>query len=357
VHFGSDNVVGASRKVLDAIVAANDGAMPSYGEDALAARVKGRLRDLFEHEVEVFMVPGGTAANGLSLACLSPPWGEIFCHEESHVMTDECGAPENFTGGAKLVGLQGVGGKIGVDALRSALEAPRRGVHSVVPAALTLTNLTECGTLYRPDEVAALAGLARRHGLKVHMDGARFANAIAGSGASPAEMTWKAGIDVLSLGATKNGALAAEAVVFFDPALAESMPMRRMRGGLLVSKGRLLSSQFEAWLDGDHWLDLARHANTMAARLRNGLAAVPGIRVPWPAEGNEVFPVLPERLERALLAQGFRFHRWRSGSLPDGGGPGAGEALVRMVCSFATREEDVDKLIAAAAAATEPSPA
>jgi threonine aldolase len=350
MHFGSDNVVGASRKVLDAIVAANDGAMPSYGEDEIAKRVSGTLAEVFEHEVSVFMVPGGTAANGLSLACIVPPFGEIFCHVESHVMTDECGAPENFTGGAKLKGLQGVGGKIGLDALKAELEAPRRGVHSVKPAALSITNLTECGTLYRPGEIAALSGLARQHGLKVHMDGARFANAVVGSNASPAELTWKSGVDVLSLGATKNGALAAEAVVFFNPADAEGMAERRMRGGLLVSKGRFLSSQFEAWLDGGHWLDLARHANACAARLAAGLAGIADVRVPWAVEGNEVFPVIPVAMEQRLLGEGFRFYRWRSGSLPADQHVADGDVMVRMVCSFATKTEDVDRLVSRAAA-------
>lgn len=350
MHFGSDNVVGASRKVLDAIVAANDGAMASYGEDEIARRLEGRLRDLFGHDLRMFLVPGGTAANGLCLAALAPPWGEVFCHPESHVMTDECGAPEHFTSGAKLKAVPGLGGRIGFDALKAELETPRRGIHSVTPAALSLTNLTECGTAYRPEEVAALAGLARRHGLRVHMDGARFANALVATGASPAEMTWKAGVDMLSLGATKNGALACEAVICFDPALAESLPMRRMRGGLLVSKGRFLSSQLEAWLDGEHWLDLARHANAMAARLAGALAAVPGVRLAWPSEGNEVFPILPERLEQALLAEGFRFYRWRSGSLSPGDMPAAGEVLVRMVCSFATDAAMVDRLAARATA-------
>lgn len=351
MHFGSDNVVGASPQVIEAIVAANEGAMASYGEDEIAKAVEKQLGAIFEHEVSVFLMATGTAANGLALACLSPPWGEIVCHRDAHVMTDECGGPEQWTGGAKLTPLEGVGGKIQPATLRASLEAPRRGIHSVAPAALSLTNLTECGTAYSAAETAALAAIAKEHGLKVHLDGARFSNALVGQKATPAELTWKAGVDVLCLGATKNGAMAAEAVIFFDKALAETAEHRRMRAGHLLSKGRLLSSQFQGWLQDDHWLALARKANAAARRLAEGVRRTNAMRLAWPVEGNEAFIVMPEATEQKLLAQGFRFYRWRAESMAEDERPAAGEVLCRFVCSWQREERDVDAFLEAASKA------
>jgi threonine aldolase len=349
MHFGSDNVVGASPQVMQALLAANDaGPMNSYGEDEIAKRVEAEFARIFETDVAVFLMPTGTAANGLALACLSPPWGEIFCHQDAHVMTDECGGPENWTGGAKITPLPGVGGKIAPATLTAALDAPRRGIHSVAPAALSLTNLTECGTAYSAGETAALASIAKAHGLKVHLDGARFSNALAGGNASPAELTWKVGVDVLCLGATKNGALAAEAVVFFDKALATTASYRRMRGGHLLSKGRLLSGQFEGWLKDDHWLDLARRANAAAKRLASGLSGAGGIRLAWPVDGNEVFAVMPKAVEQRLLTEGFRFYRWRAEAMQPDEKPGAGEVLCRLVCSWRTESADIDRIVSSA---------
>jgi len=351
MHFGSDNVVGASPRVLEAVLAANEDAMASYGEDEIAAEVERRLGAIFETEARVFLMATGTAANGLALACLAPPWGEIFCHRDAHVMTDECGGPEAWTGGAKITPLDGVGGKIPPETLAAALEAPRRGIHSVAPAALSLTNLTECGTAYSAAEMAALAGIAKRHGLKVHLDGARFSNALVQSGATPAELTWKAGVDVLCLGATKNGAMAAEAVIFFDQALAETAAHRRMRGGHLLSKGRLLSSQFKGWLEDDHWLALARRSNDAAQRLAQGLRRLNAMRLAWPVEGNEVFVVMPEETERRLLAEGFRFYRWRDESMAEAERPAKDDVLCRLVCSWRTEDRDVDAFLEAASKA------
>lgn len=350
MHFGSDNVVGASDQVLQGIVEANHGAVPSYGEDPLAAEVQARLAEIFEHDVHVLLMATGTAANGLALACMAPPWSEILCHHDAHVMTDECGGPEQWTGGAKITPLPGVGGKLLPATVDAALSAPRRGIHSVMPAALSLTNLTECGTRYSAAETSALSAVARAHGLKVHLDGARFSNALAGGNESPAELTWKAGVDVLCLGATKNGALAAEAVIFFDKALAETAAYRRMRGGHLLSKGRLLSSQFSAWLAQDHWLQLAGSANKAAERLSAGLSQVPGLRLAWPTDGNEVFAVMPEWLEARLLAEGFRFYRWRHEAMAKEQTPLQGEVLCRLVCSFQTTGTIVDQLVDAARA-------
>ncbi|MGL4241531.1 MAG: threonine aldolase family protein, partial [Beijerinckiaceae bacterium] len=252
------------------------------------------------------------------------------------------------TAGAKITPLPGYGGKIAPETLKAALEAPRRGIHSVKPAALSLTNLTECGTAYSAGETATLSAIAREHGIGVHLDGARFSNALVGQNASPADLTWKSGVDVLTLGATKNGALAAEAVIFFDRALAETASYRRMRGGHLLSKGRLISGQFAGWLKDGHWLELARMANANAQRLADGLRRNGGVRLAWPVDGNEVFAVMPETLEQALLKAGFRFYRWRAESMKPAEKPGKGEVLCRLVCSYRTSPADVDALIAAA---------
>jgi threonine aldolase len=348
MHFGSDNVVGASPQVMQALMDANAaGPLHSYGEDEIGQRVTAEFARIFDTDVAVFLMATGTAANGLALACLTPPWGEIFCHQDAHVMTDECGGPEQWTGGAKITPLPGVGGKILPATLRAALEAPRRGIHSVAPSALSLTNLTECGTAYSAKETAALASIAKAHGLKVHLDGARFSNALAGSTSTPAQLTWKAGVDVLCLGATKNGALAAEAVIFFDRDLAATASHRRMRGGHLLSKGRLLSGQFEGWLKDGHWLDLARQANGAARRLAKGLQGIGrGVRLAWPVQGNEVFVLISEKTEQKLLAEGFRFYRWRRESLQDDAKIAKIEVLCRLVCSYQTPNSSIDSFIA-----------
>lgn len=341
--FTSDNAFGVAPEILDAIARANVGAVSSYGGDEITARLQRRFSDVFACEVVVFPVATGTAANALSLATLTPPYGAIFCHEEAHVNVDECGAPEMFSGGAKLVSLRGANGKIDADGFEEALRNYRKGdVHQVQPACLTLTQSTEAGTVYTPRELKSLASLAHERGLAVHMDGSRFANALVSLGCTPAEMTWKAGIDVLSFGATKNGALAAEAVVFFDPAKAADFTFRRKRGGHLFSKMRFLSAQLEAYLDNDLWLHLARHANAMAARLAQGLGALEGAKLASPVEANEIFVRLSIATIDRLKSAGAAFHPWPKS------GDGAAGATVRLVTSFATQEADVDAFLAAA---------
>ena len=352
MFFASDNGLGASDKVMRAIVEANAGPRLGYGRDDATRHVERRLSDLFEREVGVYMVITGSAANGLALSTLTPPWGIVLCHDESHVMEDECCGPEFFTGGAKLVGIPGAGAKIGVAALERTLKKlPRRVPHNAPAHALSITQSTEYGLTYSVDEVKALAGIAKAHDLAVHMDGARFANAVAQLGCSPAEVTWKAGVDVLSFGTTKGGGLACEAIVFFDPARGTDMVRRRMRGGHLLSKHRFLAAQMDAFLDGGHWLELARHANAAASRLAAGLKAVPGVRVPFTPEANGVFPILPVHVEAALKAAGALFYPWSDRSLPDGVTVGADEVIVRLITSFATTDEDVDRFVATAAAA------
>ena len=281
----------------------------------------------------------GTAANALALAVMTPPFGAVYCHAEAHILVDECGAPEFYAGGARLVPVDGADGKIAAADLAAVLDAAGAcDVHRVQPAALSLAQLTECGTAYRVDEIAALAGVARGHGLRVHMDGARFTNALVGLGCTPAEMTWRAGVDILSFGATKNGAWAAEAIIVFKPELAREMAYRRKRAGHLLSKMRFVSVQLEAYLADGLWLANARHANAMAARLAVGLAALPGVRLLYRAAGNQVFAELPEPMLSGLLADGFLFYRW----------DGAGVATVRLVTAFNTRADDVEAFIEAA---------
>lgn len=336
-NFGSDNVTGAHPRVTEALMRAAEGPAIPYGGDDWTARVEDRLRAVFDKpELRAFPVATGTAANSLALACVTPPWGAVICHADAHVQVDECGAPEMFTGGAKLIPVQGADGKLTVDAIAPPLAAAAaRDVHRVRPSALTLTQATEAGTVYTPAEVSALATAAHDAGLKVHMDGARFANALAALGCTPAEATWKAGVDMLSFGATKNGCWAAEAVVFFDPALAEGFEYRRKRAGHLVSKMRFVSAQLEAYLADDLWMDNARHANACAARLAEGLRAA-GVRLAHPVQANEIFAHLPEDARARVAEAGFLVIPW--GDL----GPDA----VRMVCAFNTRMEDVERLIA-----------
>lgn len=339
MNFRSDNVAGAHPAILEALVRANAGAVPSYGDDALTSRVETRLRDLFEAPAAaVFLVPTGTAANALALSVLTPPYGAVYCYQNAHVEVDECGAPEFYTGGAKLVLLPGAHGRIAPATLAEALAQPNHGVHHVQPAALSLTQATCDGTVYSQDDVRALCAIAREKGLRVHMDGARFANALVTLGCSPAEATWKAGVDALSFGATKNGAMGAEAVILFDPARAADFAFRRKRGGHLFSKMRFLAAQMDAYLEGDLWLRNASHANAQAARLAAGLARVPGVRMAHPVEGNELFAEMPEAILDGLLADGFGLARW----------PVPGACVARLVTAFDTREADVDLLIAAA---------
>ncbi len=338
MNFCSDNTTGAAPEILAALAAANDGAAMPYGNDDFTRRVEARIAEVFETEADVFLVATGTAANALSLSVMTPPFGAVYCHARSHIQCNECGAPEFYSGGAKLVPLPGDDGRIAAGDLLAALAAHDPGVHHVQPAAVSLSQSTEAGTVYAVDAVRAIADVAHDHGLKVHMDGARFANALVALGCSPADATWRAGVDALCLGATKNGAFAAEAVVLFDRALAETFAYRRKRGGHLLSKGRFLAVQFEAYFAGGLWLKNAAHANAMAARLADGLDGVPGAALYHPVEANEVFVSLPEPVIAGLLDDGFQFYRWQR----------EGATLVRLVAAFNTRAEDVDAFAAAA---------
>lgn len=337
MNFCSDNTAGAHPKILAALSAANDGAAMPYGNDDLTRRVEARIAELFERDCAVFLVGTGTAANVLALSAMTPPWGVVYCHPGAHINCDECGAPEFYTGGAKLVTVPGSDGKLAAADLDAAITGAGV-VHHSQPAAISLTQATEAGTVYTPDEIGAIAQVARRHRLGLHVDGARFANALVQRGCRPSDMTWRVGVDALSFGATKNGAFAAEAVVIFDRAKAETLAFRRKRGAQLWSKMRFLAAQFEAYLQDDLWLANARHANGMARALGRGLAGVPGARILHAVEANEIFVRLPEPVIRGLETDGFKFYRWE----------GEGSTLLRLVTSFNTDPAHVAAFVASA---------
>jgi threonine aldolase len=294
--------------VLDAMLAANE-QDTAYDGDRWSKRLDARLGELFEREVRAFWVPTGTAANCLALTALCPPHGGVVCHRDAHIQNDEGGAPEFFTHGAKLMLADGEGAKLTPDGIAEVLDAIANDVHRVQPHALSITNATEYGRVYRPDEVAAIGRLAAARGLGFHMDGARFANAVVATGASPAELTWRAGVDALSFGFVKNGGMSAEALVFFRPELAAATAQRRKRGAMLLSKGRFLAAQILGHLDDDLWLDCARGANAGAALLAEAAAG----RLVHPVEANEVFLRVTPDEAAALRAQGFDFYDWGPG--------------------------------------------
>jgi threonine aldolase len=340
MYFASDNGAGIAPPILEAIGRTNAGYALGYGNDPVTKRVEQRLADIFEHELAVFLVPTGTVANSLALAHLTPPWGAVLCHADSHIATDECGAPEFFGGGIKLIGLPGEGGKIAPATLRAALDGGAwGGPHHVSPSVVSVSQASEAGTILRAAELKELADIAHAKGLAVHMDGARLGNALARMNVSPAEATWKAGVDALSFGATKGGAMGAEAVIFFDPKRGADMQSRRKRGGALLSKHRFIAAQFEAYLESDLWLTLARHANAMADALSEGLTAL-GCKPIWPVEANEVFAPIPLAADKRLKAEGAMYYPWPAGDV------GADRMTVRLVTSFQTTKSDVDKFLA-----------
>lgn len=343
-NFSSDNVGPVCPAIMQAMIDANQGDVPSYGGDPWTERLTALVRERFEApEAEVFAVSTGTAANALALSALVPPYGGVYCDGGAHIQTDECGAPEFFTAGAKLLALPSTDGKLSPERLRARLDAGRAlGINHVLPTAISITQATEWGTVYAPDEVRAIADLGRALGLSIHMDGARFANAVATLGCAPGELTSRAGIDVLSLGATKNGAMAAEAVIFFTPSLAHEFARRRKRAAHLWSKKRFLSAQLIAYLADDLWLSNANRANRAATRLAAGLRDVDGVELLFPVQANELFVVLPDAMIARLRDAGYLFYDWY---LPDTVEPRPGTAPVRLVTSLDITDADVDALL------------
>lgn len=331
--FTSDNAAGATPEVMAAMQSANTGYAASYGADATMARVTDHIRQIFDAPgAAVYLVSTGTAANALALAAYVQPYQAIFAHSAAHIEMDECGAPEFFTHGAKIMRLAGDHGRIDSTALRDALASTGNSVHGVQRGMLSLTNLTEAGTVYDAAQVASLCSQAKAYNVPVHMDGARFANAVVATGAHPADITWRAGVDVLSFGGTKNGCLGVEAVVMFDPAKAWEFELRRKRAGHLQSKHRYLSAQMEGYLEGGAWLTRAAHANAMAQRLAAGLTAR-GITLLHPVDGNMMFVQWPSGTSQRLRAAGAAFYDMPAAEGYEG---------ARLVASWATTQADVD---------------
>jgi threonine aldolase len=335
LNFRSDNESPAAAEILDAVVAANRGAAWSYAEDQWSAQLNGAFSELFGTATTVVPLSTGTAVNSIALATVTPPWGSVYCHEGAHILQDEGGAPEFFGNGLRLVGVAGSNGKVSVTGLRQAIKShDGHGVHSYLPSTLSLTQCTEAGTLYQPDEVAALCEVAREFNMVRHMDGARFANAVAALGCSPASITWQSGVQMLSFGASKNGCLAAEALLLFgDTRLQEHAERLRKRSGHLLSKMRFVSAQLLAYIKDDRWLMLASDANRQAALFAGAVRAHPQAELEFPADANEVFVRWSASGFAALAAAGVQFLDW----------PGRSD-LARFVFSHCTSDQETEVL-------------
>ena len=333
IKFASDNVAGACPEVLNAILKANDGDSAPYGNDDWSKILQEKFSEIFEKEVIVYPTASGTAANALALSALTPVFGNIYCHKLSHINTDECGAPEFYTGGAKLVTLKGVNGKITPQELSDNIGGVGI-VHHTQPSVASITQLCETGEVYQLDEIKEISETAHKYNLKMHMDGARFANALVSLGATPAEMTWKSGIDVLSFGATKNGCIAAEAIIFFKSELVGNLPFLMKRSGHLLSKMRFVSAQLDAYISNDVWLRNAKHANNMGKKLSEGLNLNSNIELAYQTHANEVFAKFPRPIIEHLNSKGYKMNEEEL----DG-------KAVRLVAAWNTKASDVDQLL------------
>lgn len=338
-NFASDNIAPVCPEVMAALARVNEGSAPAYGDDSETAALSERMAVCFEHPVWAFPVATGTAANSLALSAATAPFGAVICDQSAHIANDEGGAPEFFMHGARLMPLPSSDGRMDPAALDRALIANAEGgVHTSPIQTLSLTQSTEWGTVYTLDHLSALTSRAHDSGLATHLDGARLGNAIAALGCSPADMTWKSGFDMVSFGGTKNGGMAAEAVLIFREDLAKNFARRIKRGGHLWSKQRYLSAQLVALLEDGLWLRHAAHANAQAQRLAHGLRRHPAASLPFEVQSNEVFVVLPERIVAGLEAEGFGFYRWATP-------PGIEGVLIRLVTCWATEARDVDHLL------------
>lgn len=344
MDFASDNWAGAHPKIAENVLRRNAGTFPAYGASELDKRVDQMFCDIFETDVAVFFVGTGTAANALAMAAVNRPGGVVFCHHEAHLRVDECSAPEFFTQGAKLEPVHGALGRVDAEALDAEIQHIIEGtLNAGQPQAVSISQLTEAGTHYDINQIDAVTRIAHGHGLPVHMDGARFANALVSLGRTPADMTWKAGIDMVSFGATKNGCWCGEALVIFDPDKASAMAYLRKRAGHLFSKSRFIAAQFEAYFADDLWLDLARHANAMGSQIAAAIEHSSAFRLAWQPQGNEVFAIGKADAVDMLQHQGVKCARWQAPRAerhllqPD-------EAMIRLVASFATQADDIGQL-------------
>ena len=333
IKFASDNVAGACPEVLDAIIKANEGDSTPYGNDEISTDLQKKFSELFEKDVIVFPTASGTAANALALSNMTPSFGNIYCHKLSHINTDECGAPEFYTGGGKLVTLNGINGKITADELGQAIGG-KGIVHHTQPSSVSITQVCETGEVYQLDEIKKISKVTHKHNLNMHMDGARFANALTSLNCTPAEMTWKSGIDVLSFGATKNGCLAAEAIIFFKKDLVRNIAFLMKRAGHLLSKMRFVSAQLDAYISNNVWLKNAKHANDMGQKLSEGLAKFNSIEIAYPTEANEVFAKFPRHMIEYLNSEGYKMNEDEL----DG-------KAVRLVTAWNTKTSDVENFL------------
>lgn len=341
--FTSDNWAGAAPEISQALSDNAQGMVSAYGTSDLDDRVRQNFNEIFEREVSVFFVGTGTVANSLALASMNKPGGILMCHREAHIIEDECGAPEFFTSGGRLLAIDGADGKMDIDVLASEMKRIHEiFVHHGQPMGISMTQTTEAGTIYSLKETAKIADIAHGVDVPLHMDGARFANAMVQLDATPAEMTWKQGVDVISFGGTKNGCWCAEALIFFNPKLAEQMPYLQKRAGQLYSKSRFITAQFEAYFKNDLWVELANYANSRANDLRAGIAASNRIRAAWDGQANEVFAIMQSEDAEKLQQAGAHFYEWPTphrlaSSLSDN------EKMYRFVTSFATKKADIDQ--------------
>ena len=343
--FTSDNWAGAHPAIAASLSTHSTGFAPAYGASDLDRKVEAKFNEIFGRDVAVFFVGTGTAANSLALSAINRPGGVSFCHREAHVIADECGAPEFFSHGSRLVPVDGAQGKMDPALLeREIARFPAGFVHAGQPMAITLTQATEAGTVYTAEEIRAVSTIAKAHGLPLHMDGARFANALVALDLTPAQMTHELGVDIVSFGGTKNGCWCAEALVFLDPAMATQAPFIRKRAAQLFSKSRFIAAQFDAYFENGLWLDIARHANAMAARLQSGIERSSHARLAWQSPANEIFPIVTKSFAKDLSGKGALFYEWsppRSASHL----VGEDETMLRLVTSFATTEDHVDQFV------------
>ena len=333
VKFASDNVAGACPEVLDALMKANEGDSAPYGNDDYSKVLQEKFSEIFEKEVIVYPTASGTAANALALSTMTPVFGNIYCHKLAHINTDECGAPEFYTGGAKLIPLTGINGKITPEELEKNISGTGI-VHHTQPSSVSITQVCETGEVYELDEIKKIADVAHKHKLNMHMDGARFANALVALNCTPAEMTWKSGIDVLSFGATKNGCIAAEAIIFFKPELVGNISFLMKRAGHLLSKMRFVSAQLDAYISNDVWLKNAKQANKMGKKLSDGLVKHNSIKLAYPTQANEVFAKFPREMIKHLNSLGYKMNEDEL----DG-------QAVRLVAAWNTLNSDVESFL------------
>ena len=333
VKFASDNVTGACPEVLNALLKDNEDDKTPYGNDELSKNLQNKFSEIFEKEVIVFPTASGTAANALALSTMTPSFGNIYCHRLSHINVDECGAPEFYTGGAKLVNLEGNNGKIIAEELDNNISG-KGVVHHTQPSSVSITQLCETGVAYNLDEIKKISEITHKHDLNIHMDGARFANALVSLNCTPAEMTWKSGIDVLSFGATKNGCLAAEAIIFFKPELVGNLAFLMKRAGHLLSKMRFVSAQLDAYISNEVWLKNAKHANAMGKKLSQGLLKHKNIELAYPTDANEVFVKIPKKIIDQFNSNGYKINdeEWEN-------------KAVRLVAAWNTDPSDVNSFL------------